>query len=80
MHRVKSLERLDEVAPDAMILDIEMPDPFMTKITQIQENNLNKWRQAFSKNEKNRIGPITGQALIDWGYENDRNWYRSSGI
>jgi len=61
-------------------LDIEMPEHFMTKIPQIHANNLNKWRQAFSKNEKNRIGPITGQALIDWGYENDRNWYRSSGI
>jgi hypothetical protein len=56
-------------------LKIDLPDGFMDELPQINADNSNKWRKAFTPTELNLIGPIIGETMREMGYEDDESWY-----
>jgi hypothetical protein len=57
------------------LLNLNHPEGFMSKMPPIWSDNSNKWLQAFSAEERRKIGSIIGQTLIDFGYARDESWY-----
>jgi len=47
----------------------------MLKIPPVWSDNSNKWLQAFSAEERRKIGLIIGQTLIAFGYARDESWF-----
>lgn|GEM_PF-611235 len=56
-------------------LNLKCSEGFMKKIPPIWSENSNKWLQAFSAEERSKIGSIIGQTLIDFGYARDESWF-----
>jgi len=56
-------------------LSLKSSEGFMAKIPPISSDNSNKWLQAFSAEERRKIGSIIGQTLIDFGYARNESWF-----
>jgi hypothetical protein len=56
-------------------LNLDIPDGFMDTLPEIWADNSNKWRRSFSSADLKRIGPIIGETMKEFGYENDETWY-----
>jgi len=59
-------------------LGLDLPEDYLANIPDILSDNSNKWQREFSSEELDRIGPIIGKTLIEFGYGSDESWY--SGI
>ena len=56
-------------------LELDLPEDYLANIPPILSDNTNKWQQEFTSEDLNRIGPIIGKTLIEFGYERDESWY-----
>ena len=56
-------------------LGLELPENYLANIPDILSGNSNKWQREFSSEDLNRIGPLIGKSLVDFGYESDESWY-----
>jgi len=59
-------------------LEIPFPEDFITRIPKLRASNYDKWRGAFSEEEKALIGPILNPLLVQLGYAS-ADWYTCQG-
>jgi len=58
-------------------LGVPLPKEFMALMPPLKRGNYGKWRTAFTQEEKALIGPIINPLLIQLGYADSDEWYRS---
>jgi hypothetical protein len=57
-------------------LKMPFPPGFMDLMPILKISNYNKWRDGFSTEQKESIGPILQPLLTQFGYADDRSWYQ----
>lgn len=59
-------------------LKVPMPSDFIDLIPSLKVSNYDKWRHAFSAEQKESIGPILQPLLSQFGYAKDSSWYQKA--
>lgn len=57
-------------------LSVPITPDFVERMPALRRDNYNKWKAAFSAEDKARIGPILHRLLVRTGYAQDEGWYR----
>lgn len=59
-------------------LAVPFPPDFMDLMPTLKISNYDKWRQGFSAEQKESIGPILQPLLSQFGYTDDSSWYQQA--
>jgi len=59
-------------------LAVPFPSGFMDLMPPLKVSNYDKWRHAFSAQQKERMGPILQPLLLQFGYAKGSSWYQKA--
>jgi hypothetical protein len=61
-------------------LSVRNPPDIMDLMPTLKVSNYDKWRQGFSAEQKESIGPILQPLLSQFGYTDDSSWYQLADL